>query len=87
MENRNNTNGSELISLRTRAFRMVEETDGRIRDLESTVRVLSMGLSQSSAGTMVEDVLEHLADSLQDLRARLDETASAMLNAMGRPAV
>ena len=71
-----------MAKTRTYAFGIVDDTDNRIRELESAVRVLAMGLAQSSAGPMVEDVLLHVADSLQEIRGQLDEAITAALQAM-----
>lgn len=76
----------KFAKVRTHAFGIVDDTDNRIRELESAVRVLAMGLAQSSAGPMVEDVLLHVADSLQEIRGQLDEAATAVLQAMKRAA-
>lgn len=75
-----------MEQMRHTAMTLLDDTDMSLKGLESAVRLAAMGLAESSAGPMVEEMMLHIADSLQGIRAQLDEAAAAVLQAMKRAA-
>ena len=71
-----------MEQMRHTAMTLLDDTDMSLKGLESTVRLAAMGLAESSAGPMAEELLLHIADSLQGIRAQLDEATAAAAQAM-----
>ena len=72
----------EIIKTGAYVFDQLDDTDGRIKELESTVRIIAVGLKEATGDTMTEDALLHIANCLQDIRADLDEAAAAIMRAI-----
>lgn len=72
----------EMVSKRTIAFDLLDDTDGRINELESAVRMVAIGLKAATGDDLTEKALLHIANCLQDIQGQLDEAIAAALQAM-----
>lgn len=81
-DNSKQYNKQDSKQARINAFHLLDDTDIKLQELESVVRVAAMGLTKISDGRTMEDVLMHVANDLQSIRAQLDEATSAAMTAI-----
>lgn len=58
---------------------LLEEADGKLRALGTVVDLLGVGMAGFGDRTVCGDVMSHLKDSLEDIRATLDEIGSTAM--------
>lgn len=84
MQNERRMGMEETMNPGTYVFDLLDDTDGRIKELESTTRLLAVGLKEATGDTMTEDAILHIANCLQDIRGQLDEATAAAMQIIRR---
>lgn len=57
----------------------LDNTDNSLMELADTVAIIAQGIRNCGDGIMMENVMMHILSSLRDIRAQLDEAASALI--------
>lgn len=61
------------------AFGMLDDTDNALLELGDTVSLLAAAMKDTVGGRKLEHMLLHIASSIQDIRALLDEATAAVM--------
>ena len=61
------------------AFGLLDETDNRLMEIESCVRLMAMAAPDCGDWHVWENVMLHLADNLRSVRATVEEATGAVI--------